>query len=51
VLTLRTRDFVIASRGFGARSWHVIFRHPDAERAGDRGPSPRTLQVADAILI
>jgi peptide/nickel transport system permease protein len=50
VLTLRTRDFVIASRGFGARSWHVIFRHLTPNVLGIVAVTA-TLQVADAILI
>jgi oligopeptide transport system permease protein len=50
VLSLRTRDFVTASRGFGARSWYVIFRHLTPNTLGIVAVTA-TLQVADAILI
>ena len=50
VLSLRERDFVVASRGFGARSWYVIFRHLTPNVLGITAVTA-TLQVADAILI
>jgi len=50
VLSLRTRDFVTASRGFGARPMHVIFRHLTRNTLGIVAVTA-TLQIADAILI
>jgi ABC-type dipeptide/oligopeptide/nickel transport system permease subunit len=50
VLSLRTRDFVTASRGFGARPLYVIFRHLTPNTLGIVAVTA-TLQIADAILI
>ena len=48
-LSLRTRDYVVASRGFGATGWRVAGRHITPNLAGVLIVSG-TLKVADAIL-
>lgn len=48
-LSLRTRDFVTASRGFGSRANHVIGRHVTPNLLGVVVVNG-TLKVADAIL-
>jgi len=50
VLSLRSRDYVSASRVFGARHWHVIFRHLMPNVLGVVAVNA-TLKVADTIYI
>jgi ABC-type dipeptide/oligopeptide/nickel transport system permease subunit len=50
VLSLRTRDYVEASRQFGARHRHVVFRHLVPNVTGTVVVTA-TLSMADAILI
>jgi peptide/nickel transport system permease protein len=48
VLSLRTRDYVPAGRVFGARHWHVIFRHLVPNVLGVVAVNA-TLKMADAL--
>lgn len=50
VLTLRTRDYVAASKIFGARHWYVIGRHLAPNVLGVVAVNA-TLKMADAIYI
>lgn len=49
VLSLRTREYVAASKSFGARHWYVIFRHLTPNVLGVVAVNA-TLKMADAIL-
>lgn len=50
LLELRERDFVIFSRGAGAGTWHLVFRH-GLPNSIDILVVYATLQIANAILL